>query len=135
VPELPEVEYVARQLRQELIGHRFVAVRVLWPRAVIDIEPPDFEARLLGREVVEIGRRAKFLLLGLDDGQTLVIHRRMSGNLLFLPLDWPERHARVEFRLEDGRRLVFSDPRTRIRASLDGYLSRTKKNYQHSSRV
>lgn len=111
MPELPEVEYVARQLRRELVGQRFAEVRVLWPRSVAGMEPPDFEARLVGRAVVEIGRRAKFLLLGLDDGQVVVIHRRMSGNLVFLPLDDPDRHARVEFRLEDGRRLVFSDPR------------------------
>jgi formamidopyrimidine-DNA glycosylase len=111
MPELPEVEHVARQLRQELIGRRITSVRVLWDRAILYAKPADFAARVEGRTVVQIGRRGKFLLIGLEGGDTLVIHRRMSGNLFFVSQDASDPYARVEFGLDDGRRLLYSDPR------------------------
>jgi formamidopyrimidine-DNA glycosylase len=111
LPELPEVEYVARQLRQELVGHRLAQVRVWWDGAVLGMEPRAFEAHLRDRRVVAIGRRAKYLLVELDDGTTLVIHRRMSGNLVFATDGEDTPYTRVEFLLDDGRRLRFTDPR------------------------
>jgi formamidopyrimidine-DNA glycosylase len=111
MPELPEVEYVARQLRAELIGRRIASVEVLWPRTVEGTAPEEFAARLVGRTVIDVDRRAKYLLLDLDDGQVLVIHRRMSGNLIFTAPSERDPYARVALALDDGRRLVFSDPR------------------------
>jgi formamidopyrimidine-DNA glycosylase len=111
VPELPEVEYVARQLREALPGRRIVAVTVGWPRTLGGMEPTEFVARVTGQSARAIGRRGKHLIVELDAGDALVIHRRMSGNLIFLP---PEEHdpwARVVFGLDDGRTLVFTDPR------------------------
>lgn len=110
MPELPEVEYVARQLREALIGRRIVGVRVLWERAVSGEEPRAFAARLAGRAVTEIGRRGKYLLLMLDNDDVLVIHRRMSGNLVFADPE-EEPYVRVAFALDDGRHLVYTDPR------------------------
>ncbi len=81
MPELPEVEYLARQLREALIGSRIMRVDVLWPRAVSRMTPEELIARLTGRRVLAVGRRAKYLVLTLDSGESLVIHRRMSGNL------------------------------------------------------
>ena len=81
VPELPEVEYVSRQLRRELPGRRIVSVAVEWPRTLGDMEPAEFVARVTGQTVRAIGRRGKHLIVELDSGDTLVIHRRMSGNL------------------------------------------------------
>ncbi len=111
MPELPEVEYVARQLRTELVGRRFTGVRVLWERAILGLDPRDFAARLIAREVIEISRRGKFLLIGLEDAQNLVVHRRMSGNLVFALPEVEDPYTRVAFSLDDGRRLLFSDPR------------------------
>jgi formamidopyrimidine-DNA glycosylase len=111
MPELPEVEYVARQLHAELIGRRIASVEVLWPRTVEGMAPAEFAAHLVGRTFVDVGRRAKYLLLDLDDGQVLSIHRRMSGNLIFLAPGERDPYARVALALDDGRRLVFSDPR------------------------
>ncbi|MFI5271765.1 MAG: bifunctional DNA-formamidopyrimidine glycosylase/DNA-(apurinic or apyrimidinic site) lyase [Ktedonobacterales bacterium] len=111
MPELPEVEFVARQLRQDLIGRRITAVDVLWARTVQGIEPRDFAARLSGREVRAITRRGKYLLVVLDDGLTLAVHRRMSGNLLFAAPGAEEPYTRVRLTLDDGRALLFTDPR------------------------
>lgn len=112
MPELPEVEYVARQLREGLVGRKFAKVHVLWNGTVAGMEPSAFEHELSGRRVDGIKRRGKHLLITLDGGRTLVVHRRMSGNLVFsppAPTDVP--YVRVAFDLEDGRRLLYTDPR------------------------
>ena len=70
-----------------------------------------FVARVTGQTVRAIGRRGKHLIVELDDGDALVIHRRMSGNLIFLSPEERDSWARVVFGLDDGRTLVFSDPR------------------------
>ncbi len=111
MPELPEVEYVARQLRATLIGRRIVAAHVLWARSIQGMDPAEFEARVRDRTVVEVGRRAKYLLLRLDDNHLLIVHRRMSGNLVFAGHDDDEPYVRVAFDLDDGRRLLYTDPR------------------------
>jgi formamidopyrimidine-DNA glycosylase len=111
VPELPEVEYVARQLREELPGRRIISVTVGWPRTLGGMEPAEFTARVRGQMVRAIGRRGKHLIVELDGGDALVIHRRMSGNLIFLSPEERDPWARVVFGLDDGRALVFTDPR------------------------
>lgn len=111
MPELPEVEYVARQMREALVGSRIVRVEVLWPRAVSRVTPEDLIGRLTGRRVLVVGRRAKFLVLTLDNGESLVIHRRMSGNLRLARAGEAVPYTRVAFTLGNGRRLVFTDPR------------------------
>src|SRR5690242_18291413 len=111
MPELPEVEYVAGQLRESLVGHSIVAAQVMWSRAIAGMEPEDFVAHIVGRSVVGISRRAKYLLISLDDGEALVVHRRMSGNLLYAEPDDDYPYTRVELTLDDGRRLLYTDPR------------------------
>lgn len=111
MPELPEVEHVARQLRDSLIGRRITDTQVLWPRSIQGMDPAEFVARMYGRVVSAVGRRAKYLLIVLDDGQTLIVHRRMSGNLIFAHAGVDEPYVRVAFTLDDGRRLLYTDPR------------------------
>ena len=111
MPELPEVEYVARQLRTALVGARIMRVEVFWPRAVSRMTPEELIARLTGRRVLAVGRRAKYLVLTLDSGESLVIHRRMSGNLRLARADESVPYTRVAFTLSNGRRLLFTDPR------------------------
>jgi formamidopyrimidine-DNA glycosylase len=111
VPELPEVEYVARQLREELPGRRIVSATVHWPRTLGGMEPSEFVTRVTGQTVRGVGRRGKHLIVELDGDDALVIHRRMSGNLIFLPPEERDPWARVVYGLDDGRMLVFSDPR------------------------
>lgn len=111
MPELPEVEFVARQLRDDLVGQRIRRAEVFWPRAIQGLDVPEFEAGLAGRVVTAIGRRGKYLLIYLDDGAVLLVHRRMSGNLRLTAPDEDEPYVRVAVTLDDGRRLLYTDPR------------------------
>lgn len=111
MPELPEVEHVARQLRAKLVGRRIVRARVAWPRSIQGMDAAEFVGRMAGREVRGIGRRGKYLLIYLDDDEVLVVHRRMSGNLILADEDDEALYVRVAFDLDDGRRLLYSDPR------------------------
>lgn len=84
MPELPEVETVRRGLEPMLVGRRLVHVEqrrpdLRWPL------PERFAERLTGRRVESIGRRSKWLLLGLDDGMSWMVHLGMSGRLLITP--------------------------------------------------
>jgi formamidopyrimidine-DNA glycosylase len=126
MPELPEVEYVARQLRGELVGRRIERVEVSWPRIVAGMAPEELAARVAGRMVTGIGRRGKYLLIALEGGETLIVHRRMSGNLTLAPLDAADPYVRAAFALDDGRRLLYSDPRKfgRITLAADADLPR-----------
>src|SRR5690348_8993238 len=80
VPELPEVETVRLGLRPALEGHRIL--RVQTRRGDLRIPFPEgFGERLTGRKVTHLKRRAKYLLVELDSGETLVIHLGMSGRM------------------------------------------------------
>jgi formamidopyrimidine-DNA glycosylase len=111
MPELPEVEHIARQLRSDLVGRTIVSAAVFWPRSVAGLSPEDFAARVAGQRVTGIGRRAKYLLVELSAGDVLVVHRRMSGNLILVPAGREAPYTRVAFDLDDGRRLLYTDPR------------------------
>jgi formamidopyrimidine-DNA glycosylase len=128
MPELPEVETVARQLEPELEGHRIESLEVLDERWSQPAPAAELSAAVSGRTVEGLGRRGKYLLLALDGGQTLVMHLRMTGNLVLVEgedvLDPSEgrrlyeaerstsdRHLRARFVLDDGREVWFTDPR------------------------
>src|SRR5260370_27889827 len=111
MPELREVDFGARQLRDGLVGRRIHRADVFWPRAIQAPAVPEFETGLAGRVVTAIGRRGKYLLIYLDDGAVLLVHRRMSGNLRLVATDEDEPYVRVAVTLDDGRRLLYTDPR------------------------
>lgn len=167
MPELPEVEYTARQLRASVVGATITEALVFWERTIGYPDLRDFLAEIAGRRIIDVRRRGKFLVLDLIGGLFLSIHRRMTGNLLLLPPGWevdtslrekdpaawnlkgptfraPEQsmgeehshdlpgegsmagdglpasqpvnlaetaYCRVCFNLEDGRRLLYTDPR------------------------
>ena len=116
MPELPEVETVVRGLRPKLEGHRLELVEQRRPDLRFPL-PENFAARLQGRRVERIQRRAKYMLLHLDDGQVLLCHLGMSGRMVIvergrggtrLPLD---RHDHVIFTTEAGTEIRFNDVR------------------------
>ncbi len=88
MPELPEVEYTARQLRATVIGKTIQNADVFWERTVGHPDLPDFLAQIAGRTIEGVRRRGKFLLLDLSGDLFLSIHRRMTGNFLLLPEGW-----------------------------------------------
>jgi formamidopyrimidine-DNA glycosylase len=128
MPELPEVETVARQLEPEIEGHRIEALEVLDARWSRPLPPAELAAAVTGSTILGLGRRGKYLRLALDGDRTLVMHLRMTGNLVLVEgedvLDPSEgrllyqgertteaRHLRARFVLDDGRELWFTDPR------------------------
>jgi formamidopyrimidine-DNA glycosylase len=128
MPELPEVETVCRQLDPELTGLGIEALEVLDARWCRPVLPAKLEAAVEGATIEGLGRRGKYLLLALDGARTLVMHLRMTGNLVLVEgeskLDpsegrrlyegersVSERHLRARFQLDDGRELWFTDPR------------------------
>ena len=119
MPELPEVETIARALRPQLLSRVFVGVRVLWERTVDRPDVPAFCAALTGAKVVGVARRGKYITMRFGAGQTLLTHLRMTGKLLIhparpqdaLPPD-DDSYTRVRFQLDDGRRLVFNNNRS-----------------------
>lgn len=115
MPELPEVETVRRGLAPSLEGRVLVRVELRRPNLRIPF-PPGFCDRLTGRRVVALRRRAKYLLVHLDDGCVLIIHLGMSGRMLIdagppesLPV--PGKHDHVLFETDAGVRVVFNDAR------------------------
>jgi formamidopyrimidine-DNA glycosylase len=123
MPELPEVETVRRGLEAALAGRTIARVEVR--RADLRRPlPPDFAARVAGRRVRGIGRRAKYLLISLDDDTVLLAHLGMSGRMVIEPPLGPAfpppatltraahvTHAHVVFEVDDGTIVRFSDPR------------------------
>src|SRR5437667_6724302 len=88
MPELPEVEHTARQLRDAIIGATIHETLVFWERTIGHPELPDFLAEIADRDILNVRRRGKFLILDLSGELILTIHRRMTGNLLLLSPGW-----------------------------------------------
>ena len=114
MPELPEVETVRRSLRRHLIGQTIVTAEVFLPRLVKWPEPDLFVTRLLGRTIREVNRTGKYLRLRLDNEAELIIHLKMTGELMFMGPDAVEgpRYLRVKIRFAGGAALCFGDART-----------------------
>jgi formamidopyrimidine-DNA glycosylase len=112
VPELPEVETVRTRLAPDLEGRTIVRARVDDPRLVRPEPPALIGAALTGLVVERVERRGKYLLLRLDDGETLAIHLRMTGNLLRRVAGVePPRALRAELELDDGSLVAYTDLR------------------------
>lgn len=113
MPELPEVETVRRGLEPVLLNRRFDHVQVRQPMLRWPI-PAGFARALTGRRVTVLGRRGKYLLIHLDDGQAVIGHLGMSGSLAVRPgsnRPPPDRHDHVILDTDAGVRVTFHDPR------------------------
>ena len=108
MPELPEVETVRTAMDCHLVGRTILSVQSSSKRLREPL-PRKRLSKLAGSRFVAAKRRAKFLLLQLDNEMVLVVHLGMTGNLLFR--NERQTHDHVVFNLDDGPPLVFSDPR------------------------
>jgi formamidopyrimidine-DNA glycosylase len=112
MPELPEVETVARDLQPRIVGATIAGARVSWPRTLRSEDPAAFVEGVSGRTIKSVGRRAKLLVVGLSGGLALTIHLKMTGQLFVVPAGSPEdRYVRLVLELDDGRELRFRDVR------------------------
>lgn len=125
MPELPEVETVRRGLHELIIGRKVKTVEHDTPKGFPNA-PADVKQFLIGASIVDVRRRAKVLLIDLSSDYTLVIHLKMTGQLVFrasgiafgaghpnesLIGDLPDRSTRVTFTFADDSRLYFNDQR------------------------
>ena len=113
MPELPEVETVARDLQRWVAGATIVDADVRWDRTIRHPLPAErFAVEVRGATIRRVGRRAKSVLIHLADGRVMTVALRMTGALIVAPPGTPDdRHARVIFRLADGRELRYRDIR------------------------
>ncbi|MGH2925922.1 MAG: bifunctional DNA-formamidopyrimidine glycosylase/DNA-(apurinic or apyrimidinic site) lyase [Solirubrobacterales bacterium] len=133
MPELPEVETIRRQLEPAIRGRVIRSVEVLDDRWTRPEPPRSIERALSGRAIEAVERRGKYLLLRLSGDRALAMHLRMTGNLLLQdpgsglvadlessrPTGGPRlyesdpalRHLRATIELDDGTRVLFTDPR------------------------
>ena len=128
MPELPEVETIARSLnnpaqgsfshpeslqsRPGVIGRIISSCTVLWPRTVAETDFPTLQERICGQTIRQVTRRGKFLVISLNHDSVL-IHLRMSGDIRVEEdcQDTLQKHDRFIVSFEDGSRLVLNDPR------------------------
>ncbi|MGH8303519.1 MAG: bifunctional DNA-formamidopyrimidine glycosylase/DNA-(apurinic or apyrimidinic site) lyase [Steroidobacteraceae bacterium] len=110
MPELPEVETTRRGLEPHVRGRRIVALTLREPRLRWRV-PDDLPAKVSGQRITGTGRRAKYLLIGLESG-TLLVHLGMSGTLRVLPAATPRiAHDHYDLLLDSGNTVRFNDPR------------------------
>lgn len=122
MPELPEVETVRRGLEQVLSGHRILTTEIRRPDLRWPL-PPDLGVRMTGKTVTTLSRRSKYILAGLDSGDTVLLHLGMSGRILIQESgtsrpgqfhhDLPalEKHDHIVLNCSSGARIVFNDAR------------------------
>ena len=120
MPELPEVETYVRALESLLLAKTVLKAEVRWPRTIATPDAARFPDLVRGRTFSSFGRRGKYMLLGLDSGETLVVHLRMTGELRLLPPAQPgagatptpiDKHTHVLFDLHTGEQLRYRDTR------------------------
>ncbi len=115
MPELPEVETVRRGLAPVMEGRRIERLEARRPDLRFPL-PDSFAKRLTGRSILRLGRRAKYLLIYLDDENVLISHLGMSGRFTIYPPEGTQeqgngRHDHIVFHMEGGVRVVYTDHR------------------------
>lgn len=124
MPEGPEVETIRRGLEASIVGQTIVGVDVLWEKSFL--APMDLIVQIVaGAKILHLGRRAKVLIIELDNGYSLLFHLKMTGQLVLVKIDGerfagghptqsmrdalPDRSTKVIFDFEGGDRLYFND--------------------------
>jgi len=113
LPELPEVQTIVDALTSaNIVGQRIQRVSVFWPKTIATSTPQWFCRQIKNKTIVNIQRRAKFIILILSDGIYLAVHLRMTGRFDLVTSTAPRSpHVHVVLDLNDSRRLMFHDTR------------------------
>ena len=113
MPELPEVETIRASLAPGLQGRRFDRVAVLDARLTRPEPPEVVAAELEGERVADVRRRGKYLIVAFESGRHLLVHLRMTGNVLHPAPDGyrDDPHVRAVVRLDDGSDVIYRDVR------------------------
>jgi len=108
MPELPEVETIRRGLEKKILGKRVNRVEINTDRMVKKPSPKRFKEEVEGKKFTQVIRRGKYLILGLSSGKKIVVHLRMTGQLIYGNKDGKNR---VSFLLSNGKYLNLRDSR------------------------
>ena len=113
MPELPEVETIRQRLAPFVEGRKFERVSILDPRVTRPLDPEEVAAELAGEVVAKLDRRGKYLIFRFVSGRALLIHLRMTGNLLHGPngAAAEDPHRRAVVTLDDGSDVTYRDVR------------------------
>jgi formamidopyrimidine-DNA glycosylase len=112
MPELPEVEVICRGIRPHLCGRTIREIRHSGKMLRVAVPVEDLRLHILDRKVVKVDRRAKYLLITVEDGTILLLHLGMTGNIGFYAVDTPlARHDHVRLLLDNGLEMRFNDTR------------------------
>jgi formamidopyrimidine-DNA glycosylase len=120
MPELPEVETYVRDLAPLLARKRILGATVHWPRTIAHPAAQDFPRVVAGERFATFGRRGKYMLFGMESGQSLIVHLRMTGELRLHPAnatvdategDTVDAHTHVILPLDSGEALHYRDQR------------------------
>lgn len=111
MPELPEVETIRRGLCKNTLGLKIIDVAIFLPK-IINTTPTLFRNAVIGKTIIDAKRRAKIIIITLSSDYSLVIHLKISGQLLYLPKTAPiKKHTHVIFNLSNKYQLRFWDQR------------------------
>ncbi|MHB8619564.1 MAG: bifunctional DNA-formamidopyrimidine glycosylase/DNA-(apurinic or apyrimidinic site) lyase [Chloroflexota bacterium] len=103
---------MVRDLRSRIVGHAIERAEVLWEREVAYPSVEEFREYLAGRRIEGLDRRAKYVVIHLSEGASLLVHLKMTGQLLYTPAsEPPNRFSRVVLHLDRGKELRFADMR------------------------
>lgn len=108
MPELPEVETIKRQLEKVILGKKIVSVLVNNPKVIKEPSKEKFKKELEGVTIKNIIRKGKALIFELSGGKFLVVHLRMTGQLVY---PGSAKQSKVSFKLSDGKSLDYNDRR------------------------
>lgn len=112
MPELPEVETVVRSLRQEVVGRKILDIKNQWPGQISLLEIDELRKRINGTTIIELDRRGKYILFTLDNADSMIIHLKMTGQLLLQPTSSVmQDHVHTVFLLSGAEELRFRDVR------------------------
>lgn len=112
MPELPEIETIKRIIEPQITGQKMEGVDVLNAQVIAHPSAEIFAYELNCRTVTDMSRRGKYLTMHLDNGDTLTVHLRMTGQLLVTPLDFPiEKHTHLLIYLSNGLQIRYIDVR------------------------
>tara|TARA_B100001175_G_scaffold195999_1_gene166375 strand:- start:1047 stop:1865 length:819 start_codon:yes stop_codon:yes gene_type:complete len=128
MPELPEVQTVVNHIRDDLIGETLTSVVPKWDKVLHNFTPSDIDKKLDGNVIIDVYRRAKFIILQFN-GIIIAIHLRMTGKLyISLDSDYP-KHCTAFIEFNSGKKLIFEDVRKFGRFYL--YNNLDPINYRH----
>ncbi|MFC6175872.1 DNA-formamidopyrimidine glycosylase [Companilactobacillus huachuanensis] len=111
MPEMPEVETVRRGLIAQVKGRKITNVEIRYPNLITgDVD--QFKEFVTGATIDDVGRRAKFLLIHLDNGYTIISHLRMEGRYrISADPSAIDKHSHAIFTLDNGQKLIYNDVR------------------------